>query len=90
MRARKDRKGSGSRQARRWARRLRIPCILLPLAGAGAIYLRHRHLPKEVAPGSFVTVDLWATAVGMVAIAFYSVWLVIRWAWKLRSKPWAS
>jgi len=55
-----------------------IQTILLPLAGAGAIYLRHRHLPKEVAPGSFVTVCLWAATVGMVVIAFYSVWLFIR------------
>jgi Mn2+/Fe2+ NRAMP family transporter len=54
-----------------------VQTILLPLAGIGAIYLRHRHLPKEVAPGAFVTAGLWTATGGLVAIVLYSVWLVI-------------
>lgn len=33
--------------------------MMLPIIGIGTIYLRHRHLPKEIAPARWVTVFLW-------------------------------
>jgi Mn2+/Fe2+ NRAMP family transporter len=35
---------------------------MLPVIAAGAIYLRHRRLPPEVAPNRFVTASLWISA----------------------------
>jgi Mn2+/Fe2+ NRAMP family transporter len=48
-----------------------VQALLLPLAGAGAIYLHHFHVPRELRPRAFVTLALWcATAVMAVAGAY--------------------
>jgi hypothetical protein len=50
--------------------------ILLPLVGAGTLYLHHRRLPAEVAPWPAVTIALWAATLGMGVFAVSSLWLV--------------
>jgi manganese transport protein len=48
--------------------------LMLPLIGAAAVYLHHKHLPYSVAPGRQVTVGLWAcTALCAAAMAYYAV-----------------
>ena len=49
----------------------------LSLHDALPIYLRHRHLPQEVAPSSFVTVALWLAATMMLGLMAYSVVLTL-------------
>ena len=52
--------------------------LMLPIIGIGAIFLRHRRLPPEVAPSAATTVTLWiATAAILVAMGYYA-WLIIR------------
>jgi Mn2+/Fe2+ NRAMP family transporter len=52
--------------------------LMLPIVGIGAIFLRHRRLPPEVAPSAATTVSLWvATAAILVAMGYYA-WLIIR------------
>jgi len=45
--------------------------LMLPIAGAGTIYLRHRRLPRAIAPNAFVTASLWACTLVMLAAAVY-------------------
>ena len=45
--------------------------LMLPIIGIGALYLRHRHLPREVAPPTRTTVALWVAAAVMAAFAGY-------------------
>ncbi len=52
--------------------------LLLPALGAAAVYLRHRHLPSEVAPAAGVTAALWATSALMLAVMLYYVALTLR------------
>lgn len=52
--------------------------VLLPALGAAALYLRHRRLPAEVAPGRFTTSALWAASLGMAAVTGYTLWLAVR------------
>jgi hypothetical protein len=48
--------------------------LMLPIIGIGTLYLRHRHLPAEVRPSSWVTATLWlATFVIVVLMAYYIV-----------------
>lgn len=45
--------------------------IMLPILGIGALYLRHKRLPSDVAPRRFGTVLLWIAALTMlVAVGF--------------------
>jgi manganese transport protein len=48
-------------------------CLMLPIVGAGTIYLRHRRLPAAVAPNAFTTVSLWACTLITLAVAVYYV-----------------
>jgi Mn2+/Fe2+ NRAMP family transporter len=50
--------------------------VMLPLVGAGAVWLRHRRLPPELAPSLPVTVALWAAALIMAAMMAYYAWLI--------------
>jgi len=52
--------------------------LMLPLVGAGAVWLRHRRLPRELAPSPAVTVGLWAAAILMAAMMAYYAWLIAR------------
>jgi hypothetical protein len=48
--------------------------LMLPVLGIGAIYLRHRRLPREVAPSAWTTGALWITTAAMfVVMAYYAV-----------------
>jgi Mn2+/Fe2+ NRAMP family transporter len=48
--------------------------LMLPVVSIGAIYLRHRRLPPEIAPSPITTVALWVTtAVMVVMMAYYAV-----------------
>lgn len=51
---------------------------LLPVLGAAALYLHHRCLPREVAPGPIVTAGLWLATLGMTAVTLYSLWITLR------------
>ncbi len=43
--------------------------IMLPVAGAGALYLRHRRSPRELMPGRTAIVGLWLAVLTMAAVA---------------------
>lgn len=45
--------------------------LMLPVVGIGAIFLRHRRLPAEVAPSAATTVALWVTTAGIVVVMAY-------------------
>lgn len=48
--------------------------MMLPVVGIGALYLRHRHLPRNIRPSPFTTAALWiATATIVVVMAYYAV-----------------
>ncbi len=52
--------------------------MMLPVIGLGAIYLRHRHLPKDIAPSPWVTVGLWVATALIVWLMGYSMIEAIR------------
>ena len=53
-------------------------CMLPPLA-IGALYMRHKGLPKSVAPGIVPTVGLWVAAVVISSVmAYYAIMLITR------------
>ena len=45
--------------------------LMLPVIGAAAIYLRHRHVPPEIRPTAATTLLLWASTVVMLGFASY-------------------
>ena len=45
--------------------------LMLPVIGVSALYLRHRHLPPELAPPAWVTVFLWAATLIIVCLMGY-------------------
>ena len=50
--------------------------LLMPVIGIGTVYLRHKHLPKDIAPSPIRTAMLWFTSavlVGFVAIYLWSL-----------------
>ncbi len=52
--------------------------MMLPVIGLGAVYLRHRHLPKEILPSQWVTIGLWVAAALIAWLMGYSVIEAIR------------
>jgi Mn2+/Fe2+ NRAMP family transporter len=52
--------------------------MMLPVIGIGAVYLRHRHLPKEIEPSRWVTVGLWVATALITWLMGYSVIEAIR------------
>jgi hypothetical protein len=52
--------------------------MMLPVIGLGAVYLRHRHLPKDIQPSKWVTVGLWVATALIVWLMGYSVIEAIR------------
>jgi Mn2+/Fe2+ NRAMP family transporter len=53
-----------------------VQAVMLPVIGIGAIYLRHRRLPSEVAPSPITTTALWvATAATLVMMGYYAVFI---------------
>jgi Mn2+/Fe2+ NRAMP family transporter len=48
--------------------------MMLPVIGVSALYLRHRHLPREIAPSRWVTIGLWiATAIIVWLMGYYAI-----------------
>ena len=47
--------------------------VMLPITGAGALYLHHRRLPRALAPGWPVTAGLWIATLVMAAVTVYSL-----------------
>jgi len=45
--------------------------LMLPIVGLGTIYLRHRRLPQEIAPGPATTSALWITTGIMIVMMGY-------------------
>jgi manganese transport protein len=52
--------------------------MMLPVIGLGAVYLRHRLLPKDIQPSQWVTVGLWVAAALITWLMGYSVIEAIR------------
>jgi hypothetical protein len=52
--------------------------MMLPAISIGALYMRHRGLPKEVAPGALATGGLWLAAVVITSVMAYSAILTLR------------
>lgn len=46
---------------------------MLPILGIGALYLRHKRLPREVAPNRIATILLWLVAATMIVAVGYSL-----------------
>jgi len=55
-----------------------VQALLLPLAGIGAIYLHHRHVPAALRPLRVVTVALWLCTLVMAAAGVYGVVVSLR------------
>jgi manganese transport protein len=53
-----------------------LQTLLLPIIGAGTLYLHHRHLPRAVAPSRLVTLALWTATSILSAIAIGTLWHV--------------
>jgi Mn2+/Fe2+ NRAMP family transporter len=52
--------------------------LMLPIIGIGTLYLRHRHLPAEVRPASWVTATLWGATLVIVLLMGYYIVLTLR------------
>jgi hypothetical protein len=52
--------------------------LMLPIIAVAALYMRHRGLPKEVAPGRLVTVGLWFAALVITSVMVYAAILMVR------------
>ncbi|HUG55402.1 MAG TPA: Nramp family divalent metal transporter [Vicinamibacteria bacterium] len=50
---------------------------LLPLLGGATLYLRYRHLPREVRPPAFVTAGLWLATALMTSVVVASLWMAL-------------
>ncbi len=55
-----------------------VQALLLPLAGAGTLYLHHRFVPKELRPHPSVTVALWLATAVMAVAGVYAVIVSLR------------
>jgi hypothetical protein len=54
-----------------------VQAVMLPIIGAGAIFLRHRRLPPQIAPSTATTAALWITTAAMVVLmGYYAVFLI--------------
>jgi Mn2+/Fe2+ NRAMP family transporter len=52
--------------------------VMLPITGAGALYLRHRRLPPELRPSRVVTFGLWASTLLMAVATALGLFLTVR------------
>jgi hypothetical protein len=46
---------------------------MLPVLSIGALYLRYKRLPREVAPGQAATIGLWIAACTIILVTSYSL-----------------
>jgi len=52
-----------------------VQAVMLPVIGIGAIVLRHRRLPPEIAPSALTTAALWVSTAVIVVLMGYYAWL---------------
>jgi Mn2+/Fe2+ NRAMP family transporter len=52
--------------------------LMLPVIGLGAVYLRHRHLPQEIAPSPLTTTFLWMATTIIFCLMSYYAWLTLK------------
>lgn len=53
-----------------------VQAVMLPVIGIGALFLRHRRLPHEMAPSPLTTTALWVTTAAMVVMmGYYAVFI---------------
>jgi len=52
--------------------------VMLPITGAGALYLHHRRLPDDLRPSPLVTVGLWASTLVMAVVTVFGLFLTVR------------
>ena len=45
---------------------------MLPVIAIGALYLRHRRLPKQIIPPAWQTAGLWIAAIAIIWLMGYS------------------
>jgi hypothetical protein len=51
--------------------------LMLPVIAVGTLYLRHKHMPKEVIPTPIITLSLWAASVFTIfMMGYYTILLV--------------
>ena len=51
--------------------------LMLPVISVGALYMRHRGLPREIAPGPVATGGLWTASLVITMVMIYSLWLTL-------------
>ena len=51
---------------------------MLPLIGIAVIFLRHRHLPREIQPSAGTTIMLWLSTAVMLTFALFYAWTRVR------------
>jgi len=47
---------------------------MLPIIAGATLYVRYKRLPREVAPGAFVSVSLWISAAVITGMMAYAIW----------------
>ncbi|HSD26525.1 MAG TPA: Nramp family divalent metal transporter [Vicinamibacteria bacterium] len=52
--------------------------VMLPITGAGALYLHHRRLPGDLRPSRLVTLGLWASTLVMAVATGLGLFLTLR------------
>jgi Mn2+/Fe2+ NRAMP family transporter len=52
--------------------------VMLPITGAGALYLHHRRLPGDLRPSRLVTFGLWASTLAMAVATAYGLYLTVK------------
>jgi manganese transport protein len=52
--------------------------LMLPIIAIGVLYLRHKRLPREVAPSGLITVMLWITSLIIIAVMGWYAVLILR------------
>jgi manganese transport protein len=52
--------------------------LMLPVLSIGALYMRHRGLPGQVAPGAIPTAGLWVAALTITGVMAYSLVLAAK------------
>ena len=52
--------------------------LTLPILSVGTLYMRHRGLPKDIAPGRLATAALWFATVVITAVMAYSLGLTLK------------
>jgi hypothetical protein len=52
--------------------------LMLPIIAMGALFMRHRGLPEEIAPGRLATAGLWFAALVITAVMAYSLGLTFK------------